>query len=323
MKATWRIGVSLLGIALFGFAVEKIGSGQVRGELEAMSGAIIVIFALSLIRLYLQTQSWSLALQQGGIQSSGIELMFLRLASQGIGYLTVLGPAASEPIKIKLLQHHHRSPTAATLVDTSVYWLSVGLVLIAGLIAATFAVGHNRGASMLLAAAVAVGICFLLQPKTVLSRPVSVLGKRCPSWLTKAADIENELRSFASTYPSAIRRMFRLDLLCQALLLAEVAIALYALQLPVTAGTVLSIEAAGRAVRMLGGWMPARIGADEGGAVAAFVALGLPAAAGLALALARRLRDLMFSLLGLLWLAARTHPAADVPPLRGAIECKL
>ena len=32
--------------------------------------------------------------------------MFLRLASQGIGYLTVLGPAASEPIKIKLLQHH-------------------------------------------------------------------------------------------------------------------------------------------------------------------------------------------------------------------------
>ena len=93
MKAIWRIGVSVLGIALFGFAVENIGSGQVRGELEAMSGAIIVIFALSLIRLYLQTRSWSLALRQGGIQSSGIELKFLRLASQGIGYLTVLGPA--------------------------------------------------------------------------------------------------------------------------------------------------------------------------------------------------------------------------------------
>src|SRR5271165_6364571 len=128
MKSVWRIGVPVLGIALFGFAVERIGSGRVCGELEAMSSAIIVIFALSLIRLYLQTQSWSLALKQDGIQSSRIELMFLRLASQGIGYLTVLGPAASEPIKIKLLQYHHRSPTAATLVDTGVYWLSVGLV---------------------------------------------------------------------------------------------------------------------------------------------------------------------------------------------------
>ena len=70
MKAVWRIGVWVLGIALFAFAVERIGFGRVRGELEAMSGAIIVIFALSLIRLYLQTQSWSLALKQDGIQSS-------------------------------------------------------------------------------------------------------------------------------------------------------------------------------------------------------------------------------------------------------------
>ena len=137
MKAVWSIGVWVLGIALFGFAVERIGSGRVRGELEAMSSAIIVIFALSLIRLYLQTQSWLLALKQDGIQSGRIELMFLRLASQGIGYLTVLGPAASEPIKIKLLQNHHGSTTAPTLIDTGVYWMSAGLVLISGSIAAT------------------------------------------------------------------------------------------------------------------------------------------------------------------------------------------
>ena len=33
MKAVWSIGVWVLGIALFGFAVERIGSGRVRGEL--------------------------------------------------------------------------------------------------------------------------------------------------------------------------------------------------------------------------------------------------------------------------------------------------
>ena len=323
MKAVWRIGVLVLGIALFGFAVERIGSGRVRGELEAMSGAIIVIFALSLIRLYLQTQSWSLALKQDGIQSSRIELMFLRLASQGIGYLTVLGPAASEPIKIKMLQHHHGSPTAPTLVDTGVYWTSAGLVLILGSIAATVVLADDRGASILLAALVAAGLYSVVRPEAILAPLVSRLGKRAPGWLMKAAQIEGEIRRFAETHPATIRRMFLLDLACQALLLGEVAIGLFSLHLPVRAGAVLSIEAASRAVRMLGGWMPARIGADEGGAAAAFVALGLPAAGGLALALARRLRDMMFSLVGLVWLASRTHTGEDAPTLRGAIECRL
>ena len=322
MKAVRRIGVLVLGIALFGFAVGRIGSGGVHGELQAMSSAIVVIFALSLMRLYLQTQSWSLALKQDGIQSNWIELMFLRLASQGIGYLTVLGPAASEPIKIKLLQHHHRSPTAATLVDTGVYWMSAGLVLIAGLVTAMFAVAHNRGASMLLAALVAAGLYSLVRPQAILAPLVSRLGKPAPGWLMKAAQIEGEIHRFAETHPGTIRRMFLLDLACQALLLGEVAIGLFSLHLPVRAGTVLLIEAAGRAVRMLGGWMPARIGADEGGAVAAFVALGLPAAGGLALALARRLRDVMFCLAGLVWLAFWAQTGEDTAPLRGAIECK-
>ena len=322
MKAIWSIGVSVLGIALFGFAIEKIGSGQVRGELESMSGAIIVIFALSLIRLYLQTQSWSLALRQGGIQSSGRELMFLRLASQGIGYLTVLGPAASEPIKIKLLQHHRGSATAPTLVDTGVYWMSAGLVLIAGAITATVVLADDRGASILFATLVAAGLYSLVRPEAILAPLVSRLGKRAPGWLMKAAQIEGEIHRFAEAHPATIGRMFLLDLACQALLLGEVAIGLYSLHLPVRPGSVLSIEAAGRAVRILGGWMPARIGADEGGAAAAFIALGLPAAGGLALALARRLRDMMFSLAGLVWLAARTHAGEDASTLRGAIECK-
>jgi len=176
---------------------------------------------------------------------------------------------------------------------------------------------------MLVGAAVAFAIYFLLQVKSVLGRAVSALGERSPGWLTKAAQVEGAIRSFACAHPKIIRRMFLFDLACQALLLSEVMIGLYSLHLPVRPGAVLLIEAAGRAVRMLGGWMPARIGADEGGAAAAFLALGLPAAGGLALSLTRRLRDMTFSLAGLVWLAARTHMGDDAPALRGAIECKL
>jgi hypothetical protein len=323
VKSAWRIGVLLVGLALFVFAVERTGSGGVFRELRSMSGAVAVIVALSLGRLLLQTQSWALALREDGVDSSTTELMFLRLASQGMGYLTVLGPAVSEPIKIKLLQHHRGSATAPTLVDTGVYWMSAGLVLISGSIAATVVFAHDRGASILFATLVAAGLYFLVSFDAILAPLVARLGKRAPGWLRKAAQIECEIHGFAETHPATIRRMFLLDLACQVLLLGEVAIGLYSLHLPVRPGAVLSIEAAGRAVRLLAGWMPARIGADEGGAAAAFAALGFPAAAGLALALARRFRDMLASLIGLIWLAWRTRTRANVPVLTGVMECKL
>lgn len=125
--------------------------------------------------------------------------------------------------------------------------------------------------------------------------------------------------------------MFLLDLACQLLLLVEVATALCFLRLPLCGGTVLSIEAMSRMVRMIGGRLPARIGADESGAAAVFAALGLPAAAGLALAVARRIRDTLNTLAGLVWLAWRTRSDRDSTDrtgassraLNGAMACKL
>ncbi len=323
MRTIWRISVLVTGIAFLALAVERTGTVRVVRELQTMSGALVVILALSLIRLGLQTQSWALALREDGVDSNTSELVFLRLASQGIGYLTVLGPAASEPMKIKLLEHHRGSATVATLADTGAYWISAGLVLIAGSIAATVMFAHDRSASIILTALVAAGLYFLGRPQAVLRPLVSRLGKGVPGWLIKAAQIEGEIRSFAAAHPATIRRMFLLDLGCQALLLAEVVVALHCLHLPLHAGPVLSIEATGRAVRLLGSWMPARIGADEGGAVAAFSALGFPAAAGLALALVRRFRDMLASLIGLIWLAWRVRASRDSSMLTGAMQCKL
>ena len=97
--------------------------------------------------------------------------------------------------------------------------------------------------------------------------------------------------------------MFIIDAACQVLLAAEVVAILSCLHVPLHAATVLGIEGATRVVKIAAGWMPARIGADESGIAAAFFALGLSPAAGLTLALARRLRDLVGALLGLSWLA--------------------
>jgi hypothetical protein len=71
-------------------------------------------------------------------------------------------------------------------------------------------------------------------------------------------------------------------------------------------GAVLAVDGATRAIKMVAGWMPARIGVDESGTAGAFLAFGLSPAAGLTLALVRRFRDLLSTLIGLTWLAVGT-----------------
>jgi hypothetical protein len=294
------------GLLLLVFVGSRIGLDAVFKELAAVGAGIGIIIVLGLARLLLQTRSWSIALRQDGSDSSTGELMLIRLASQGIGYLTVLGPIASEPMKISLLRRHSKSPAAATLVDTGVYWFTSGLVGIAGCLAAGILLAHNPKSvvsAVVLASVFVAGLFAIARPKLLLAPLGDSLGARCPRWLRKAGQIEIAVRRFATEDRSAIRQMFLLDLGCQALVAAEVVTVFWFLRLPLHAGTILGLEAATRLVKMAAGWMPARIGADETGAAGAFLSFGLPAAAGVALALARRTRDLLACLVGLTWLA--------------------
>ena len=294
------------GLLLVVFVASRIGWHEVLTTLAAVRGGIAVIVVLSTARLVLQTRSWSIALRQDGFHYSTGQLMLVRMASQGIGYLTVLGPVASEPMKISLLRKHSKSPTAATLVDTGVYWFASGLVSIAGCLSACILLAHSAksvASAVILSSILIAALFALARPRLLLTPLGDSLGARCPKWLRKAGQIEIAVRKFALQDRSAIRQMFLLDLGCQALMAAEVVTVFWFLRLPVHAGVILGLEGATRVVKMVAGWMPARIGADESGAAGAFLSFGLPAAAGLALALARRTRDLLACLVGLTWLA--------------------
>jgi hypothetical protein len=209
-------------------------------------------------------------------------------------------------MKIRLLRKHSKSPTAATLVDTGVYWFTSALLAIAGCLAASLLLAHHAKlvkASLVLAVGQIAFLYAVSRSKSLLAPLGARLGTRCPKWLRKAGEIEAAVREFARQDRFAIRKMFLLSFACQVLMAAEVATVLWFLRLPMHGGTILGLETATRIVKTIGGWMPARIGADESGAAGAFLSFGLPAAAGLALALARRTRDLLACLVGLTWLA--------------------
>jgi len=228
-------------------------------------------------------------------------------------------------MKIMLLGKDWKSAATATIVDSGVYWFSSVLSGVAGCIAAAVTLAHSRYVGTLLAITLvfAVSAGLLLRKKPLLAALIELLGRRAPAWLRKGAELEQQMRDFRESHPTALRRMVFIGLACQILLFGEAAVVIFLAKLPVHLLSLIGIEALVRVTKMTAGWIPARIGADEGGAVAAFLAFGFAPSTGLMLALARRSRDLLWCVLGLSWLAWNSHQARknrslEVAPCRSS-----
>jgi len=300
-----NVAIMAAGLALFAFVAARMGWRAMAQDLEAVWIAVPALIGLSLARLLLQTWSWKCALKTDGIQVGVFRLMGARASSHGMGYLSVLGPLIAELMRISLLGAKARCATAATLIDTGVYWFSSGLFAIAGCVCAAAYMGGGKHTSALLWLAFSTMIWMVAaaRGKALLPGLVKKLGERAPKWLRTAEATEVALRNFKSAHPREVRAMFLMGLACQVLVVMEVAAIFHSLRMPIHCGMLLALEAANRVVKAAGGFVPARIGADETGMAAAFATFGLAPASGLALALARRSRDLLEVLIGFAWLA--------------------
>jgi hypothetical protein len=300
--------VVVFGVAIFTVVMKRVGPSVLAMDFRDIGLALGLLLALSAVRLLLQTYSWSAALKANGMFLSFSELIGVRLASQSLGYLSTFGPLLSEPLKIRLLG---TSPAAAasTLVDTGLYWFTSSLFGIVACASAGLLLGHSRYTAWLalIACAFLSGIIVTARQSPLLTPIIRVLGRRSPSWLRKGEEIETRIRLFRREQPHAVHRMFWVDTICQLLMAGEVGVVLWALRGPLHILTILAIEVCTRAVKMAAGWVPARIGADESGAIGAFAAFGLAPASGFTLAIVRRTRDLVWCVAGLSWLLWNTH----------------
>ncbi len=304
------------GLALLAFVAARVGWADLIHQLEAVRAGLLILITLSFARLALQTISWSVALRAQGVPASIFELAGIRLASQAIGYLSVFGPAISEPMKLRLLRKHQDAGIVATLADTGTYGFAACLFGIIGCICSGLVIVNPEHLIPLyvLGAILVAGFALLLRSNPVIAPLIRILGARCPRWLKDGERIEVGVRRFWRQYPSKTHLMFWLDLGCQVLFAGDIVAIFWCLGIPFHALTILALETASRAGRMIAGCMPARLGVDEAGAAAAFAALGLPTASGIILALSRRLRDLLGCVLGMVWLVFMTKSSRGSDP---------
>lgn len=299
-----HIAAAFVAIAFFTWVLAHLGLSTLVEQLKAMRIALPIVLALSFLRLLLQSIVWSASLKGEQISVDIPKLAGARLAGQSMGYLTVLGPVISEPLKIKLLGTSTEPTITATFLDNGVYWFTCALLAIMGIASLPFvavdgAVYHSIPAVF----ALAVMVFVITRRNPILSVLVHTLGKKVPSWLARAEALESSIRRYRVNQPALVRRMFWFDVACQALIALEVVVVLWALHLSIHFFTVLVIEGVTSGLKMLSGWIPARLGSDEGAAISAFALIGFSPMLGLGLALTRRVRDLLWAFIGILWLA--------------------
>jgi len=295
--------IGFLGVALFAWVIAHISLAELVRELRAIGVALPIVLTLSLCRLVLQSITWSASLDGQNAPAPIKKLMGVRLASQSMGYLTVFGPVLSEPMKIKLLGTSTEPTAAATFLDDGVYWFTTALVAISGIVCLLLIAVHGAASHWIPAVLVLASFVLVINHHDpILSGVVRAFGRHTPSWLTRAEKFEASVRAYRIEQPALVKRMFWLDVACQILTASEVVVVLWALHLPIHFLAVLAIEGITRSVKLVSGWIPARLGSDEGGAVSAFALTGFSPALGLALALTRRVRDLLWALVGISWL---------------------
>jgi len=311
-----HLAVAFVAIALFVWVIAHVGLSTLLEQLKAMRIALPIVLALSLLWLLLQSMTWSASLKGQQVSVSIPRLAGARLAGQSMGYLTVLGPVISEPLKIKLLGTSTEATIAATFLDNGVYWFTSALLAIMGIASLPFVAAHGAVYHSIPAAIALALMVFLITLRSpVLSGLVRALGRKAPSWLTRAEKFESLIRDYRVNQPALVRRMFWIDVACQVLVASEVVVVLWALHLSIHFFTILVIEGVTRGLKMLSGWIPARLGSDEGGAISAFALIGFSPMLGLALALTRRVRDLLWAFIGIVllaWSSRRTQPSHDM-----------
>jgi hypothetical protein len=288
---------TILGVALFTYAVRRVGIEALVDGVRRVGWGLLAILALGGARFLVRAQCWRWCLPPG-VPLDFPHAFSAFVAGDAVGSVTPLGLLASEPTKVLLVRHHLATAdsVASLALENILYGISVVAMLAFGLVlllatTAVPAAAWWAGAVTLGAAVVAAGLAIALL--------------RSPRLLR----LRGDLSSFAFEHPGRLGRVLSLQLLFHALAVLETFLTLRWLlgDGSPTAVQAIVFETVNRLTTVAFKFVPFRIGVDEAASGAIAPLLAIATTAGVALAVVRKARMLFWSGVGLLLIAA--HPA--------------
>ncbi len=317
-----NIVIALVGVALLIVTVQRVGGwAAVVSGITGIGWWFVAVVCLGASRMAARARAWVLcvaaASEQGSPRLSFIDAFNAAIAGDAAGNLTPLGVFASEPTKVLMTRARISTVTAvaSVAIENAFYMASVAAVLLAGtwlfLQRADVPAGLEQISEVILAAMAlgALGAIWAARKKpAVLSRLAPLIAR----WAGRAhapgeavQEVESRIYGVLRWPLARIAHVMSWEALFHVLAVAEVWLVLRVLVPDVTLGEAFLLESAGRFVTIAFKFVPYRLGIDEIGSGAVAQVLGLGPAAGVTLALVRRLRIVVLNAIGLLVLVRR------------------
>jgi len=306
---TLNLAFAVAGGALLYATVRRVGWADVQSSVTAIGWWYVAILALGGFRFAARSAAWTVCAQPEPLP---LPLAFgATLAGDALGNLTPLGLLASEPAKVFIVRS--RVPVvkaiASVAAENAFYMTSVVVMIAAGAIA-FFQVAQVQPvlrvvAQLTLTAAAGAGVLGVWAARrrpavlTRLAQVVSTLTGRASSSVERLREIEIHFYALLTWPITRIARVFVWEALFHLGAVAEVYLLLQIVSTRATLLEAFILETTGRLIVVIFKFVPYRLGVDEAGTALVATALGLEPTVGVALALVRRLRILVWNGVGL------------------------
>jgi hypothetical protein len=292
------------------YAVRRAGVADIVEAVQRVGWGLAFILAIAGLRFVIRAECWRWCLPPETRLSLPRALAAFS-AGDAVGNVTPLGLLASEPTKVLLTRHHlaTRDSVASLAVENLVYAASVLAMIGIGVLVLAANVAMSAAWRLTLVALVAA---------MVTGAVITVRGMRGtwdarrgarPRWRERLAAVRDETVRIAGGRPERLWRVFALDLVFHACAVFEVYVTLRWLladRSPTVAQAIV-FEALNRVITAAFKFVPFRVGIDELSAGALAPLLSVNPAAGVALAVIRKVRNLFWTAIGLVLVAL--HPA--------------
>jgi hypothetical protein len=274
-------GSSALGVALLAWTVMSVGPRELATQLRSLAPVLALLLAIAAFRFLLQAAGWRLAMTEP--RPAWHEAFWAVVAGEAAGYFA-WGPVSREPMKALLVSHRlpQRDALKSAVVERSVYTVAAACLVLSAI--AIVAERYGRARWIVVASLV-----------------VAVLGGCLAKyWRRVNGNLVNR--------PLALSWMASCGVGQEALNLLEAYVVLTWLGAAPTIASVVVLEGISRLLNGAGQFIPGKLGITEAATAALAESLRLGAGHGLSLALARRVRALIWGAAGIVFVTMR---AAD------------
>ena len=309
-----------LGAALLVQTLRSVGTARTLEELSGLGWKVVPLFSVYALIYAFNTWGWIYSFPKPLPRSVPFrDLYVIRIIGETLNNLIPWAASlGGEPVKAHLLYRKHGVPVSEGLASVLIVHTTFYLSLNAFLLGALAATSASRPLPPLLWKPVLIFLIVLGIGALILAggliwglfRRIHAVGHRFHWWGEKTEEkarhyleLDAEIRRF---YASDHRRFWLSTAFNFAAWMAgslEVWGAARLLGIPMTLADAWLFEALIQAIRIVTFFIPASIGAQESGIVFLFTQMGLTAPAGLALALLRRAREILWMGAGLLFWA--------------------